>query len=271
MPTSGRGVHENFYPRPPRGGRPQDGAASHSRPYFYPRPPRGGRRRRGSNAPVCYVISTHALREEGDPRRTARPPPRRYFYPRPPRGGRRGVFLRPRNYSRFLPTPSARRATDFFNVFTDVFVISTHALREEGDFVPLYDEEDGALFLPTPSARRATLADAARTQAQFISTHALREEGDGLESGICARAALFLPTPSARRATANVSENKSYFLAVFAQLDTAHKKAVCICVGCTVCEVQPVRLSKTDRCEAAGDFLSAVPSYWSSAFGDSIP
>ena len=33
----------------------------------------------------------------------------------------------------FLPTPSARRATDFFNVFTAVFVISTHALREEGD------------------------------------------------------------------------------------------------------------------------------------------
>ena len=68
-----------------------------------------------------------------------------------------------------------------------------------------------------------------------------------------------------------MSENKSYFLAVFAQLDTAHKKAVCICVGCTVCEVQPVRLSETDRREAAEGFLSAVPSHQSSAFGDSIP
>ena len=178
LPTSGRGVHENFYPRPPRGGRPQDGAASHSRPYFYPRPPRGGRRRRGSNAPVCYVISTHALREEGDPRRTARPPPRRYFYPRPPRGGRRGVFLRPRNYSRFLPTPSARRATP----------------HDEGlcNFHP---------FLPTPSARRATyhmmrgfaisthfyprpprggrhLMGQNDSTFWAISTHALREEGD---------------------------------------------------------------------------------------------
>ena len=110
--------------------------------------------------------------------------------------------------------------------------------------------ENWVIFLPTPSARRATTPPRNRR---------LNHE----------RA--FLPTPSARRATANVSENKSYFLAVFAQLDTAHKKAVCICVGCTVCEVQPVRLSKTDRCEAAGDFLSAVPSYWSSAFGDSIP
>ena len=44
------------------------------------------------------------------------------------------------------------------------------------------------------------------------------------------------------------------------------KKADCICAGCTVCEAQPARLSKTDRCEAAGDFLSAVPSHQSSAF-----
>ena len=195
MPTSGRGVHENFYPRPPRGGRPQDGAASHSRPYFYPRPPRGGRRRRGSNAPVCYVISTHALREEGDPRRTARPPPRRYFYPRPPRGGRRGVFLRPRNYSRFLPTPSARRATP----------------HDEGlcNFHP---------FLPTPSARRATYhmmrgfaisthfyprpprggrpGGFQQVQPQGpISTHALREEGDGLFQRVYRCLCDFYPRP----------------------------------------------------------------------------
>ena len=49
------------------------------------------------------------------------------------------------------------------------------------------------------------------------------------------------------------------------------KKAGCICAGCTVFGAQPARLSKTDRCEAAGDFLSAVPSHQSSAFGDSIP
>ena len=44
------------------------------------------------------------------------------------------------------------------------------------------------------------------------------------------------------------------------------KKAGCICAGCTVFGAQPARLSKTDRCEAAGDFLSAVPSHQSSAF-----
>ena len=55
---------------------------------FYPRPPRGGRH---NNTPFCSgmsSISIHALREEGDYlvawHRIAMP----YFYPRPPRGGR---------------------------------------------------------------------------------------------------------------------------------------------------------------------------------------
>ncbi len=36
---------QNFYPRPPRGGRRGRGSASRWRSYFYPRPPRGGRQR----------------------------------------------------------------------------------------------------------------------------------------------------------------------------------------------------------------------------------
>ena len=102
----------NFYPRPPRGGRP-----SPSRPHL-------------SEAP----ISTHALREEGDYFRKDRAALESYFYPRPPRGGRHCLdaapfglvvisthALReegdPQNFwlvlirGRFLPTPSARRAT----------------------------------------------------------------------------------------------------------------------------------------------------------------
>ena len=78
----------NFYPRPPRGGRPFLFRQSPLRCYFYPRPPRGGRRRpqivrmpdmdfyprppRGGrrgwcvSVLACYRISIHALREEGD-------------------------------------------------------------------------------------------------------------------------------------------------------------------------------------------------------------
>ena len=55
---------------------------------FYPRPPRGGRR--GQNGPQtkCTRISIHALREEGDQKGEPIRLPLSDFYPRPPRGGR---------------------------------------------------------------------------------------------------------------------------------------------------------------------------------------
>ena len=57
----------DFYPRPPRGGRPEN---------F----PHGGR--------SCW-ISIHALREEGDVDTGFLRAAQTHFYPRPPRGGRR--------------------------------------------------------------------------------------------------------------------------------------------------------------------------------------
>ena len=57
----------NFYPRPPRGGRPSSPvmfAALNAD--FYPRPPRGGRRHESLVRVVVLLISIHALREEGD-------------------------------------------------------------------------------------------------------------------------------------------------------------------------------------------------------------
>ena len=56
----------NFYPRPPRGGRRRGGRERRLRADFYPRPPRGGRRPRLAKTPLKRVISIHALREEGD-------------------------------------------------------------------------------------------------------------------------------------------------------------------------------------------------------------
>ena len=55
---------------------------------FYPRPPRGGRR-----------VRVEAVLDEHD------------FYPRPPRGGRRQFPRSSTLRTRFLSTPSARRAT----------------------------------------------------------------------------------------------------------------------------------------------------------------
>ena len=56
---------------------------------------------------------------------------------------------------KFLPTPSARRATDHRIRPNLVFEISTHALREEGD-----------------------TGHSVSGRSVPISTHALREEGD---------------------------------------------------------------------------------------------
>ena len=81
---------------------------------------------------VC-VISIHALREEGDGRCRAYYSRLRHFYPRPPRGGRRAAVLHAAIHHKFLSTPSARRATLYTNVGTDMMSISIHALREEGD------------------------------------------------------------------------------------------------------------------------------------------
>ena len=78
-----------FFP-PPRGGGGHrttlHGATGHQN--FYPRPPRGGRP--GEEAPFgsAIVISIHALREEGDHQWHGGGCGRWYFYPRPPRGGR---------------------------------------------------------------------------------------------------------------------------------------------------------------------------------------
>ena len=55
----------NFYPRPPRGGRPDVLELRTAQLNFYPRPPRGGR-------PDVLELRTAQLN----------------FYPRPPRGGR---------------------------------------------------------------------------------------------------------------------------------------------------------------------------------------
>ncbi len=80
---------------------------------------------------------------------------------------------------RMISTHALREEGDVgIGAFQDFLLISTHALREEGDLW-------GGTFRPRRS----------------ISTHALREEGDPVRFSIGVLAAIFLPTPSARRAT----------------------------------------------------------------------
>ena len=101
----------DFYPRPPRGGRPPA--------------PRHPTQRTG-------FLSTPSARRATSCVRQAHPAGG-YFYPRPPRGGR---LLRDAEQGRraeFLSTPSARRATNNKGSPHREIQISIHALREEGD------------------------------------------------------------------------------------------------------------------------------------------
>ena len=145
---------------------------------FYPRPPRGGRPAAESLAALTDVfLSTPSARRATIPR------PHLLcwhhdFYPRPPRGGRLTVRSIAPGRSQFLSTPSARRATPKAVKASVTMSISIHALREEGDRKSDFYTAPASTFLSTPSARRATSGCRCRPQTMRISIHALREEGD---------------------------------------------------------------------------------------------
>ena len=126
-------THSDFYPRPPRGGRPYNGHPV-IRKYIISTP---ALREEGddgfADAVNYFFISIHALREEGDGRASTGSRLMVNFYPRPPRGGRRTHYRREINRWRFLSTPSARRATRGSAAGAPPLAISIHALREEGD------------------------------------------------------------------------------------------------------------------------------------------
>ena len=218
-------IGKHFYPRPPRGGRPPTRGAVAVIRYFYPRPPRGGRRQQLFQKRMARkkFLSTPSAR-----RATLGKPviitSGYNFYPRPPRGGRLDrshQLLTTINISihalreegdsqcshsnlhgtKFLSTPSARRATAVPTLSQEWMQISIHALREEGDrnrrnvsnthqhFYPRPPRggrrRSDCLcsvvlqFLSTPSARRATSNINDAKKLLDISIHALREEGDG--------------------------------------------------------------------------------------------
>ena len=138
------------------------------------------------------MISIHALREEGDFRRSgllprlpeflstpsARRATRRgpgdgirpvHFYPRPPRGGRLAQCSQGRCIALFLSTPSARRAT--YLVPSDP-ALSLHFYPRPprgGRLGATIDRLHRAIFLSTPSARRAT----AKTETKSLFSNKL--------------------------------------------------------------------------------------------------
>ena len=100
---------------------------------FYPRPPRGGR----PNPPVWVELISGFLSTPSARRATSQVEMARRinkdFYPRPLRGGRRAKAAIEDADEIFLSTPSARRATHELDHGQRAQVISIHALCEEGD------------------------------------------------------------------------------------------------------------------------------------------
>ena len=141
---------ENFYPRPPRGGRlpvfPEQTAGY--KISIHALREEGDWHR--SRPRLIKIISIHALREEGDyhPRTADRSPSD--FYPRPPRGGRRRRTSSKILDARFLSTPSARRATsDGYKKTATVGFLSTPSARRATSCICSYSPA-GHYFYPRP-------------------------------------------------------------------------------------------------------------------------
>ena len=208
----------NFYPRPPRGGRPalEQGHTEVHRIFLStPSARRATAPKTSSLVGALSFLSTPSARratidhsgyqfviKNFYPR-----PPRggrrlhgcrfaglRNFYPRPPRGGRQ-----PRSYDEilndlFLSTPSARRATGSHHPHRPQVAISIHALREEGDFFTAQGAAWSGHFYPRPPRGGRRLPDG-RIFTVSISIHALREEGDDRRRSLMQTHRYFYPRP----------------------------------------------------------------------------
>ena len=168
---------------------------------FYPRPPRGGRPQVGVKGDVAYNISIHALREEGDCRGSRASFSSLKFLSTP--SARRATLILTLEVIlwKFLSTPSARRATAMVKNVRRDSTISIHALREEGD---------GSCATPNIFASPISI-HALREEGdlgQYKGPNATHDfyprpprGGRPLSNTQIIKAEKFLSTPSARRAT----------------------------------------------------------------------
>ena len=192
---------------------------------FYPRPPRGGRPPYLTAICSGIMISIHALREEGDLSSTILESPRRSFLSTP--SARRATAEQldaEYQAAKFLSTPSARRATLHPVINPQIgFYFYPRPPRggrpmwmSQKPLTPYFyprPPRGGRLlwmlnplpackrFLSTPSARRATdLYKERDLEKEFLSTPSARR-ATFLPDCRAKRKPRFLSTPSARRAT----------------------------------------------------------------------
>ena len=169
----------NFYPRPPRGGRPGCGGELAVNVNISIHALREEGDDCGTQGLRWIAISIHALREEGDHSKRGKKFFHDYFYPRPPRGGRPGDrAAAPGRRRNFYPRPPRGGRRGLGLVEEQLRGISIHALREEGDPRSWSAGMPSAYFYPRPP-----------------------RGGRHHQHRTCLLLRRFLSTPSARRAT----------------------------------------------------------------------
>ena len=114
-------------------------------------------------------ISIHALREEGDAKRTNNKHCCHHFYPRPPRGGRPLPGTAPVLHRGISIHALCEEGDSCARPGRPGPYISIHALREEGDRLVCCTGHFDLRFLSTPSARRAT----AKTETKSLFSNKL--------------------------------------------------------------------------------------------------
>ena len=176
------GLPGDFYPRPPRGGRPEAGPLLSACPdNFYPRPPRGGRRHHPRLRSGGQKISIHALREEGDL-----------------------AIMETMQQHYEISIHALREEGDLLVHQSGIplVVISIHALREEGDLsTPASSPEQEHFYPRPPRGGRRQKVRAPCKQKNYFYPRPPRG-GRLADHSAYLAGAIFLSTPSARRATA---------------------------------------------------------------------
>ena len=210
----------DFYPRPPRGGRPWTGSCRtrHTSISIHALREEGDSTSSGSFITAPRFLSTpsarrathriqvqlrqlpisiHALREEGDFLKIRCVFQNRYFYPRPPRGGRR---MWPRQRSRscryFYPRPPRGGRLCPWRSFLpsrERFLSTPSARRATR--LPRKPSPADCYFYPRPPRGGRLTAAAEVLAAPAISIHALREEGDKLTRASSTAKSNFYPRP----------------------------------------------------------------------------
>ena len=123
------------------------------------------------------------------------------FNPRPPRGGRQNNKQVGPHFQVFQSTPSARRATHALDKMASNYLISIHALREEGDRTMAWTRTGWGNFNPRPPrGGRRTGTDSKQPAKRFQSTPSARR-ATNTERQRLQGLQRFQSTPSARRAT----------------------------------------------------------------------